>query len=141
MSTDEIPPETASAPAPGSLTATDVKSYATLAHVGTVVGALVYMSLLWVPAVGLYLYFRRKDHAGLLRRHLAEAASLAIVLTGYALLVNYALAAADVDDIYFDLLPVVVALVASYPCLLAVKAAQRLESYRHPKPLAWIPLD
>jgi hypothetical protein len=141
VSPDESPSETATAPPSSALTASDVKTYATLAHAGTVVGALVLLPFMWVPAVGLFLYFRTRDHAGLLRRHLAEAASLALVLAGYAMLARFALWAADADDLYLDLLPVVVALVASYPTLLAVKAVLRFESYRHPKALAWIPLD
>lgn len=141
MSTDERPTESASTPSSKTLTAGDVKTYTTLANAGTVVGALAFLSLMWLPAVVLYLYFRRRDHAGLLRGHLAEASSLAIVLTVYAMLVKYTLLLVDADDFSLELLPVVTAAVAAYPCYLAVKAALRLVPHRHPKPLAWLPLD
>jgi hypothetical protein len=131
---------TSEAPPSGSLTGDDVKTYATLAHVGTVVIALAWLALMWVPAIGLYLYFRRRDHAGLLRHHLAQASSLAIVLATYGLLARYVLWAADAPEFVRELLPIVVALVAAYPSWLANKAVRPFEAHRHPKALAWVPL-
>jgi hypothetical protein len=134
------PPEQQYEQPPGALTAQDVKTYATLAHAGTVLGALAFLPLMWVPAAGLFLYFGRRDHAGLLRRHLAQALSFAAVLTGYALVVQLALRVSEVDGRVLTLYPILVALVAAYPCLKAIQAAQNLEPYDHPKPFAWLPL-
>jgi len=125
---------------PGVLTAQDVKTYATLAHAGTILGALAFLPLMWVPAAGLFLYFGKRDHAGLLRRHLAQAVSFSAVLTGYALVVELVLRVSEVDGRVLTLYPILVALVAAYPCLKAIQAAQSLQPYEHPKPFAWLPL-
>jgi hypothetical protein len=126
---------------PRPLTDADVKIYATLAHVGTVLFALVYFALMWAPALTLFLVFRKREEHDLLRGHLAQATSFSIVLAGYALVVRYVLAAADIDGRVLELFPLVVALVAAYPCTRAIQAALRLRPYTFPKPLAWIPLD
>ncbi|GAA2101916.1 DUF4870 domain-containing protein [Actinomadura alba] len=123
------------------LTASDVKTHATLAHIGTVLVALVFFPLMWVPALALFLVYRSRDQAGLLRRHLAQALSFSTVLAIYALTIRAALAALEIDHVAFDLLPVVVALGAAYPALRAVQAARRLQPFTYPKPLAWIPVD
>jgi hypothetical protein len=123
------------------LTASDVKTYGTLAHVGVVVFALVWFPLMWAPPLALFLIFRTRDRAGLLRRHLAQALSFAIVLVIYAMTIHQVLAAMEIDHLVLDLLPVVLAAVAAYPSARAVRAAQQLEPYTHPKALAWIPVD
>jgi hypothetical protein len=123
------------------LTASDVKTHATLAHTGTVLLALVFFPLMWAPALALFLVFRTRDKAGLLRRHLAQALSFSAVLTIYALTVRHALVAAEVDHLVVDLLPVAVALVAAYPAIRAVQAARRLQPFAYPKALTWIPVD
>jgi uncharacterized protein DUF4870 len=128
-------------PQDGSLTASDVKTYATLAHVGVVVVALVTYPFMWVPPLAFFLVFRSRDQAGLLRRHLGQALSFSAVLTIYAMVLHQVLVAVNVGDLVVDLLPVLVAAVAAYPSLRAVQAAQRLEPYDHPKALAWIPVD
>jgi hypothetical protein len=152
MSTNETPPPPQETQSPADpdpwwaqgdhpLTASDVKTHATLAHAGTVLVALVFFPLMWVPALALYLVFRGRDQAGLLRRHLAQALSFSAVLAVYALTIRAALAAAEVDHMVFDLLPIAVALVAAYPAFRAVQAARRLQPFAYPKPLAWIPID
>ncbi|MBC6460947.1 DUF4870 domain-containing protein [Actinomadura sp. HBU206391] len=154
MSVDETPPpppppETQSTADPSPwwsqgdhpLTASDVKTHATLAHTGTVLVALVFFPLMWVPALALFLMFRSRDQAGLLRRHLAQALSFSATLAVCALVIRYALAALEADHVFFDLLPVVVALVALYPVVRAVQAARRLQPFAYPRPLAWIPVD
>ncbi|MCW2902543.1 MAG: hypothetical protein JWO67_4808 [Streptosporangiaceae bacterium] len=124
-----------------ALTASDVRTYATLAHAGTVLFALVFFPLMWAPSLALFLVFRHRDQAGLLRRHLAQALSYSAVLAAYALTIRYALAAADVDDLVLDLLPVALTLIAVYPAVRAVQAARRLQPFAYPRVLAWIPLD
>lgn len=123
------------------LTASDVKTHATMAHAGTVLVALVFFPLMWAPSLALFLTFRARDQAGLLRRHLAQALSYSAVLTIYAMTIRYALAAADVNDLFHDLLPVALALAAAYPAIRAVQAARRLQPFTYPKALAWIPVD
>ncbi|MGH3391612.1 MAG: DUF4870 domain-containing protein [Actinomadura sp.] len=123
------------------LTASDVKTYATLAHVGVVLLALIAFPLMWAPPLALFLIFRTRDQAGLLRRHLGQALSFSAVLTIYAVTVHQVLAALEIDHLVVDLLPVVLAAIAVYPTLRAVQAVRRMAAYTHPKPLAWIPLD
>jgi hypothetical protein len=126
---------------PEPLTDTDVKTYATLAYAGTLLFALAYFPVMWAPALGLYLVFRKREEHTLLRGHLAQATSMSAVLAGYALVVRYLLTAAELDDRVLQLFPLVVTLVAAYPCVRAVQAALRLRPYTHPRPLAWLPLD
>jgi hypothetical protein len=128
-------------PADNALTASDVKTYGTLAHVGVVVLALVWFPLMWAPPLALFLIFRTRDRVGLLRRHLAQALSFAVVLVVYAMTIHQLLAAVEISHLVLDLLPVVLAAVAAYPTVQAVRAVQRLEPYTHPKALAWIPVD
>lgn len=123
------------------LTASDVKTYATLAHVGVVLFALISFPLMWAPPLALFLIFRTRDRAGLLRRHLGQALSFSAVLAIYAVTIHQALVAVEVDHLVADLLPVALAAVAVYPSLRAVRAVRRLEAYTHPKVLAWIPVD
>jgi hypothetical protein len=141
MNTDDSSAASGTETGPGRLTAPDVKTYATLAHIGAPLGALVFLPLMWVPALAFYLVLRGRDHGGLLRGHLGQAASFAVVLTGYALLLRIVLGVAEVDGWIIALVPVAVVAAAAYPTLRAVRAAQRLEPFTHPKPLAWIPLD
>ncbi|MBO2449603.1 hypothetical protein J4573_21055 [Actinomadura barringtoniae] len=139
-STEQQPTISPGEQQPGTLTAQDVKTYATLAHAGTVLGALAFLPLMWVPAAGLFLFFGRRDQVGLLRRHLAQAVSFSAVLTGYALVIELVLRVSEVDGRVLTLYPILVALVAIYPSLKAIRAAQSLQPYEHPKPFAWLPL-
>lgn len=151
MSTDATPPPAEArspagaepwwAPGDNPLTTADVKTYATLAHAGTVLFALVFFPLMWAPPLALFLVFRTRDQAGLLRRHLAQALSFSAVLAIYALTIRYGLAAAEIDHMVTDLLPVALALVAAYPAVRAVQAARRLRPFTYPKAVAWIPVD
>jgi uncharacterized protein DUF4870 len=124
-----------------ALTASDVKTYATLAHVGVVLLALIAFPLMWAPPLALFLIFRTRDQAGLLRRHLGQALSFSTVLTICAVTVHQVLEALEIDHLVVDLLPVALAAVAVYPTIRAVKAVRRMEAYTHPRPLAWIPVD
>ncbi|MCW2914324.1 MAG: hypothetical protein JWN52_2392 [Actinomycetia bacterium] len=135
----ETPTETE--PSTGQLGASDVKTYATLAHAGTVLLALVDYPFMWVPATGLFLFLRNRDHGGLLRLHLAGAVSFSAVTTVYALVLRYVLDAANVHGQWLALYPVLVAAAVAYPSVRAVQAVQRLHPYPFPRPLAWLPLD
>lgn len=123
------------------LTATDVRTYATLAWLGIPLVALVEYPLMWLPAAGLFLLLRERDQAGLLRRHLAQAVSFSAVMTIYALVLRYILETADVHGRLMAMYPVFVALAVAYPCVRGVRSAQRLQPYTAPEPLAWMPLD
>lgn len=123
------------------LTATDVRSYATLGWASIPVAALVNHPLMWLPAAVLYLLVRGRDQAGLLRLHLGQAVSFSSVMTIYTMVLHYALDAAGAHGRLLALYPVLVALAVAFPCVRAVQAARRLEPYTAPEALAWIPLE
>lgn len=123
------------------LTASDVRTHATLGWLSVPVLALVDLRFMWLPAAVLFLLLRERDQAGLLRRHLARATSFSATLTVYALVLRHVLDAAGVHGRWTALFPVLVALAAAYPCLQGTRAARRLEEYAPPKPLDLIPLE
>lgn len=116
-------------------------SFATLAYVGTVLLALVDYPFMWVPATGLYLYWRGRDQGGLLRLHLAGAVSLSVVVTGYAVALRQLLDAVSVHGQWLALYPWLVAAAVALPCVRAVQAVRRGQPYTFPVAMAWIPLE
>lgn len=148
MSASDHPADAGAAPEPpdhasagGRLTATDVRTYATLAWAAVPLVALVNHPLMWIAPAGLLLHLRGRDPAGLLRLHLGQAVSFSAVMTIYAVALRHILDAAGVHGRGMTLYPVFVALAVSLPCLRAIQAARRLRPYHAPQPLAWIPVE